>query len=60
MVLADSGPPVLMPLNGPNYTTFSGWRQRQRKVKSLPAFVQVEVAAPATPEQVSVLTFDTN
>ena len=34
-------------LHGLNCTTFSGWRQRQRKVKSLPAFVQVEVAAPA-------------
>ena len=33
--------------HGLNYTTFYSWRQRQRKVKSLPAFVQVEVAAPA-------------
>ena len=29
-------------------------RQRQRKVKSLPAFVQVEVAAPAAPVELVI------
>lgn len=29
-----------------NYTTFCGWRQRRGKANSLPAFVQVELAAP--------------
>ena len=40
--------------HGLNYSTFSGWRQRQRKVKSLPTFVQVEVAAPAAPVELVI------
>ncbi len=40
--------------HGLNYTTFYSWRQRQRKVKSLPAFVQVEVAAPAAPVELVI------
>ena len=33
--------------HGLNYTTFCGWRQRQTKLPPSPAFVEVEVAAPA-------------
>jgi len=40
--------------HGLNYTTFYSWRQRQRKVKSLPAFVQVEVTAPAAPVELLI------
>jgi hypothetical protein len=32
---------------GIGYTTFCGWRQRQTKAPPSPAFVEVEVAAPA-------------
>ena len=32
---------------GIGYTTFCGWRHRQSKAPPAPAFVEVEVAAPA-------------
>ena len=44
---SDLSASALVRQHGLNYTLFYGWRQRQRKVKFLPAFVQVEAAAPA-------------
>ena len=36
-----------------NYTTFCGWRQRQGKANSLPAFVEIELpTSPAATELV--------
>jgi transposase-like protein len=35
--------------HGLNYTTFCGWRQRRAKARGAPAFVQVELPAPAGP-----------
>ncbi len=32
-----------------NYTTFCGWRQRREKVRSVPAFVEVEMPAATAP-----------
>jgi hypothetical protein len=32
---------------GIGYTTFCGWRHRQAKAQPFPAFVEVEVSAPA-------------
>ena len=40
--------------HGLNYTTFCNWRQRQREVKSVPAFVQVEVTAPIAPVELVI------
>jgi transposase-like protein len=40
--------------HGLNYTTFSRWRQRQRKTNSAPSFVQVEVSEPAAPVELLV------
>lgn len=37
-----------------NYTTFCGWRQRRAKAKSLPAFVQVELAPAAAPAELVI------
>jgi len=36
-----------------NYTTFCGWRQRRAKIKSPPAFVEVEVPAATAPVDLS-------
>jgi transposase-like protein len=37
-----------------NYTTFCGWRQRRSQAKALPAFVQVELPAPAAPAELLI------
>jgi hypothetical protein len=37
-----------------NYTTFCGWRQRRAKIKSPPAFVEVEVPAATAPVELVV------
>lgn len=37
-----------------SYTTFCGWRKRAEKAKSLPSFVQVEVAPSAALDEVRV------
>jgi transposase-like protein len=37
---------------GIGYTTFCGWRHRQAKAPPFPAFVEVEVAAPAAAVEV--------
>jgi hypothetical protein len=37
-----------------NYTTFCGWRAQRAKTQAAPAFVQVEVAAPAPPVELVI------
>ena len=39
---------------GLNYTTFCGWRAHRAKSQTTPAFVQVEVAAPAPPVELVI------
>ena len=39
---------------GLTYTTFCGWRKRWEKAKSLPSFVQVEVAPYAGTEELVI------
>lgn len=39
---------------GLNYTTFCGWRSQRAKTQPMPAFVQVEVAAPAPPVELVI------
>ena len=36
------------------YTTFCNWRQQRAKAKALPAFVQVELPAPAAPTELTI------
>lgn len=40
--------------HGLNYTTFCGWRQRRDKTPSPPAFVEVELPAPAAPVELLI------
>jgi hypothetical protein len=40
--------------HGLNYKTFCGWRARRAKTRTVPAFVQVEVAAPAPPVELVI------
>lgn len=40
--------------HGLNYTTFCGWRQRRDKTKVSPAFVEVELPAPAAPVELMI------
>lgn len=40
--------------HGINYTTFCGWQQRRAKAASPPAFMQVELPAPATPVELMI------
>ena len=40
--------------HGLNYTTFCGWRAQRAKTRTAPAFVQVEVAAPAPPVELVI------
>jgi len=40
--------------HGLNYTTFCGWRQRRANAKTSPAFVQVELPAPAAPVELTI------
>jgi hypothetical protein len=40
--------------HGLNYTTFCGWRAQRGKTRSVPEFVQVEVAAPASPVELVI------
>jgi transposase-like protein len=37
-----------------NYGTFYGWRHRRNQSRELPAFVQVEVAAPSAPAELLI------
>lgn len=37
---------------GIGYTTFCGWRHRQAKAPPAPAFVEIEVSAPAATAEV--------
>ncbi len=39
---------------GIHCTTFYGWRQRQGRGKTSPAFVQVELAPPAAPAELMI------
>jgi hypothetical protein len=39
---------------GLTYTTFCGWRKRWERTKSLPSFVQVEVASEPAPEELVI------
>ena len=39
---------------GLNYTTFCGWRRRRGQTSTSPAFVQVELAPPATPVELVI------
>jgi hypothetical protein len=41
-------------LQGLNYTTFCGWRQRRGHTTTPPAFVQVELATPVAPVELVI------
>jgi len=40
--------------HGLNYTTFCGWRQRRARGRTSPAFVQVQLAAPTAPAELTI------
>jgi hypothetical protein len=40
--------------HGLNYTTFCSWRQRRASTRTSPAFVQVELAAPAASDELVI------
>ena len=40
--------------HGLHYTTFCGWRHRQVQAKPSPGFVQVELSAEATPNELVI------
>jgi transposase-like protein len=39
--------------HGLNYTSFSGWWRRQTKAPASPEFVQIEVATPSAPTELT-------